>query len=267
MKFLLSTIADITYEDYDKWPEGMINGTLSAQCAAKYGMGLEIAEFCVSDNMDDGYRAADEMIRRKMAMAPAMVLHAPFNELFPCAIERRAAQLARDRFREAIGFARDYGIKKVVIHSGFAPTIYYESWFIQRSVGFWREFMADTPGDYEICLENVMETSPDALCSVVEGVGSERFRLCFDVGHAYRCAHEQPETWLGRMAPYISHFHIHNNTGGWDTHNAVDDGEIEMLTLLNKCLELCPDATFTVESIELERSAQWLQKNGFLEAN
>ena len=69
------------------------------------------------------------------------------------------------------------------------------------------------------------------------------------------------------MAPYISHFHIHNNTGGWDTHNALDDGEIEMLPLLEKSLELCPDATFSVESVALERSAQWLRKNGFLEAD
>ena len=32
------------------------------------------------------------------------VLHAPFNELFPCAIDRKAGALAAERYRQANSF-------------------------------------------------------------------------------------------------------------------------------------------------------------------
>ena len=64
--------------------------------------------------------------------------------------------------------------------------------------------------------------------------------------------------WLEVCAPYISHFHIHNNDGSWDTHSALDQGTIPMREFINRAETLCPDATFTLELMEAAPSVRWL---------
>ena len=70
--------------------------------------------------------------------------------------------------------------------------------------------------------------------------------------------------WLSSWAPYIRHFHVHNNDGSWDTHNELWDGTIPMEALLEKAARLCPEATFTLELMDSEPSVKWLQEKGFL---
>ena len=64
--------------------------------------------------------------------------------------------------------------------------------------------------------------------------------------------------WLENCGPWISHFHIHNNDGSWDTHNALYQGNIPIKELLNRGETLCPDATVTLELMEAEASVRWL---------
>ena len=68
--------------------------------------------------------------------------------------------------------------------------------------------------------------------------------------------------WLETCAPYISHFHIHNNDGTQDQHNALQEGSIPMKALLQRIGELCPDATVTLELLEAGASVQWLKEEG-----
>ena len=68
----------------------------AVETAKQYGLGLEIAEFCTAWNMDEKFHAVDPVVREKIADCPSTPLHAPFNELFPCAIDRRARSLAAE---------------------------------------------------------------------------------------------------------------------------------------------------------------------------
>ena len=68
--------------------------------------------------------------------------------------------------------------------------------------------------------------------------------------------------WLENWAPYLSHFHIHNNDTSWDTHSPLTEGSIPMKELLEKASLLCPDATFTLELLEAEASVRWMAENG-----
>jgi sugar phosphate isomerase/epimerase len=70
--------------------------------------------------------------------------------------------------------------------------------------------------------------------------------------------------WIRKCAPYIGHFHIHNNHGDFDTHQGLDDGTIPMNELLQLADELCPDATYSLEVIESEGSVKWLEESGLL---
>lgn len=102
------------------------------------------------------------------------------------------------------------------------------------------------------------------LLDIVKGVNDPRLRLCLDIGHvnAYSCVPVMD--WLEAWAPYISHFHIHNNDGSRDMHNALNDGTIPMKQLINRAQILCPEATYTLELMKDKPSVEWLAENNWI---
>ena len=235
----------------------------ASDMARQYGLGIEIAEFCTAWNMDDAFTATDAIVSEKVAGTPERILHAPFNELFPCAIDRKARALASDRYRQAIRLTKHYGAEKVVIHGGYNPWIYYPVWYAEQSVGFWKEFLQEDPG-VQIVLENVLETEPQWLLDIVKGVDDSRLKLCLDIGHVNAYSKIPVTAWLESWAPYLSHFHIHNNDGSCDQHEALSNGTLAMKDLLRRATELCPHATFTLEVLEAAPSVDWLMDNDFI---
>lgn len=232
-----------------------------AHCVAKqYGIGIEIAQYCTAWNMDEKFEAVHPKVLEEVDGVSNRLLHGPFNELFPCAIDPRARALAAERYRQAIGLAKEYGAKKVVIHGGYNPWIYYPVWYVQQSILFWKDFLREDPG-LEIVLENVLETEPKMLLDIVKGVDDPRLRLCLDVGHVNAYSEIPVMDWLDAWSPYISHFHIHNNDGTWDSHSALMDGTIPMSKLLAAIPEKCPEASVTLELMEAESSLHWLTQN------
>ena len=231
----------------------------AGELARELGLGAEIAEYCTAWNMDREYPQTDERLRGALAGNPRRILHGPFNELFPCAIDPEARNLAARRYRQAIALARDYGADKVVIHAGFNPWLYYPVWFREQSAVFWREFLAEEPG-VEIVLENVLEQEPEWMTEILRAVDSPRLRLCLDVGHVNAYSPVDTAQWLRRCAPWISHFHLHNNNGTRDAHDPLFRGSIPMEELLTLAGELCPEATFTLELPDAENSARELMK-------
>ena len=227
------------------------------EIAREHGLGLEIAEYCTAWNMDEKFRETDTAVRQKLAGIQNRILHAPFNELFPCAIDPKARALAADRYRQAIGLARNYGATKVVIHGGYNPRIYYPVWYVEQSILFWKGFLQEDPG-VEIVLENVLEDEPGLLLDIVKGVDDTRLRLCLDIGHANAYTPVSPMDWLKACAPYLSHFHLHNNDGTQDSHSALNCGSIPMDEFVQQAEALCPDATFTLEVLESKSSVRWL---------
>lgn len=228
--------------------------------ARHYGFGLEIAEYCTAWNMDEHYSEVHPRVMETIKGIPHRILHAPFNELFPCAIDPKARQLAQARYQQAIILAGQYGAGKVVIHGGYNPKMYYAEWYINESVGFWRNFLQDNHSDAQIVLENVLEEDPRMLLDIVKSVNDSRLKLCLDVGHVNAYSRVPVMEWLEVWAPWLSHFHIHNNDGSWDTHSALNEGTIPMREFLRKAETLCPEATFTLELPDGEASVQWLME-------
>ena len=230
--------------------------------AREYGLGLEIAEYCTAWNMDEKFTGVDPVVQKKLEGISRSTLHAPYNELFPCAIDKKARALAADRYRQAIDLAKRYGSPKVVIHGGYNPWIYYPVWYVEQCIVFWKDFLQEDPG-VEICLENVLETEPQWLLDIVKGVDHPKFRMCFDVGHASAYSKIPLMTWLESWAPYISHFHVHNNDGFGDNgtadqHRPLYEGTIPMKQLLQRIGQLCPEATIALELMNTRSSVQWL---------
>ncbi|MBR4304491.1 MAG: sugar phosphate isomerase/epimerase [Clostridia bacterium] len=228
--------------------------------ALEHGFGLEIAEYCTAWNMDVKFERTHASVLRKLEGVSRRVLHASFNELFPCAIDLKARELAAFRYRQAIELARRYGAHKIVIHSGYYEKMYYPVWFVRESIKFWREFMADVPEGITICIENVFEQTSDMLRDIVKGVDRPNFRICLDIGHVNAYSKEPTDSWLDTCADFISHFHIHNNDGSADTHNVLDGGSINMSEFLRSSLQKCPHATYTVEVRDSASCCLWLSE-------
>ena len=235
----------------------------AARTAREYDVGLEIAEYCTAWNMDEKFAGVDRVVQKKLEGIPASTLHAPYNELFPCAIDLKARELAASRYRQAIDLAKRYGSTKVIIHGGYNPWIYFPVWYIEQSILFWKEFLEEDPG-VEIVLENVLETEPGWLLDIVKGVDDPRLRMCLDIGHVNAYSKIPVTEWLETCALYISHFHIHNNDTSRDQHNALHEGTIPMKECLLRAEELCPNATVTLELMKAGPSMVWMAENGLI---
>lgn len=230
----------------------------SASVAKQYGFGLEIAEYCTAYNMDDYFEDTNRSVQKKLEGIQKRLLHAPFNELFPCAIDPKARQLAACRFRQAVERAQTYGAEKVIIHGGYNPMMYFPVWYVEQSIPFWKAFLRELPDGITICLENVLEEVPELLLDVVKRVADPRLRLCLDIGHVNAYSKVPVLDWLEISAPYISHFHIHNNDGSRDAHAALYEGSLPMREFLKRMDCLCPDATVTLELMQAGNSVRWL---------
>ena len=271
MKFYLSTVADLD-AIVDGTDIKTINKNITAPFAKGCGFGIEIADYCIAEYLDEEYDDAYKLVSEKVSVNPDTIFHAPYNELFPTAIDKRVRDVAIYRYEQALKLAKDFGAKKIVIHSGYMPASYYKVFFISQSIKFWKEFLANHPGDYIICLENVMDDDPGMLLEIVKTVDDDRLRLCVDVGHA-NVTGTDPAKWIETCGKYISHLHIHNNYGvekdgeggaSADKHLPLGEGVIDIDLLLHKAQKIDDNITATVECNNLKPCADWLKERGWV---
>ena len=229
----------------------------AGKVARQYGLGIEIAEFCTAWNMDRELPAVEKALKETLTGVSRRVLHGPFNELFPCAIDPKARQLAAFRFSQAAALAQAYGAGKLVLHGGFNPQMYYPQWYVEQSVIFWREFLTKLPDGLTVCVENVLEPTPDMLLDILWGVGNPRLRLCLDLGHVNAYSKIPAKTWIEESGEYLSHLHIHNNDGSWDTHSALYEGTLPIRELLEIAMGQ-EGVTATLELPDCLPSVKWL---------
>ncbi len=239
----------------------------AASTAKKFKLGIELAEFCMASNMDKDFKEWDEKARNNMKSTGRVVLHAPFNELCPSAIDPLVLDIAKRRYQQVYELAKSYGISRMVVHSGYVPFVYFKEYFVERSVEFWREYLSDKPDSFFIAVENVLEDSPNELIEIAKGVNDPRFKLCLDVGHANITKKGiTMEQWTTAVLPYLGHVHLHNNHGWPDSHEMLGSGDMDMELLLRLIINGAPAATLTLEIRDSCRSSvEWLIDKGFLE--
>ena len=232
----------------------------AASLARKWGLGLELTDFCEARKLEEP--AAMEAARARCSGIGSLWLHA--SELLSALL----SPLMRPLFglSGAGAAALALGIRRIVVHSGYIPLVYFPEWFTARSVEFWREFLRGAPDGLCLALENVMEPGPDMLVQIAAAVNDPRFGLCLDVGHANtRVSETPPLDWIAPMAPWLRHVHLHNNDGDWDLHEALGQGMIPMPDILAALAELSPAADYTIENQNCEPSLRWLCARGYLE--
>ena len=107
------------------------------------------------------------------------------------------------------------GIKHMVVHSGYIPNLYYKEWHLEKSVEFWKEYMADKPETFYLYIENVFEDEPYLLKNMIDDIGDTRVKMCLDTGHVNASSQKCYSIldWIRELGDRIGHVHIHNNYG------------------------------------------------------
>ena len=148
------------------------------EAAREFGLGIELAQFCTAARLDGAPPEPWELpVERCLSASSRFVLHGPFNELTPAAIDPLVLDVTKKRYRQAIKKAHTMGIQKIVLHAGFLPLVYYPEWFVERSAAVWRELLCAIPDDMTVCLENVLEPEPQLLTAIMEAVHDPRLRI------------------------------------------------------------------------------------------
>ncbi len=233
----------------------------AGELARAHGLGLELIEFCDAERLADAERVARR--REELRGLAAASLHAPYAELFPCAVDPEARALAKRRLLRAGEVCARLGVRRMIAHSGCAPRLYFPEWYVPRSVEFWRELLRALPEGVELLLENVLDPDPGELAAIVDGVGDPRLGVCLDVGHANAYSKVPVEDWVSALGGRIRHVHLHNNNGGRDEHAALDAGSLDMPGLLSALRILAPGADWCVESRDAAACLAYLEERGF----
>ena len=232
------------------------------ELALERGMGLEIIGFCAAERMEDEELIASEEVRLRPYARKS--LHAPYYELAPCAIDPLIREVSLKRYCQAVATCMRLGIRRMVVHSGFAPRVYYPEWFVPRSIEFWRDFVRELPEDFELLLDNVLDVHPEYIRDVCDGVDDPRLRICLDVGHANVYSQAPSEQWIEMLGSRIVHVHMHNNDGLRDLHAPLDEGSLDVERVLRHLDAYAPAADICIESVDALSCIRTLEKRGVI---
>lgn len=234
--------------------------------ARKYGFGVEVNDFCISENLDpERIEKSLQTVRRELEEAggPRAIVHGPFTEIIPAAIDHRAVELGMERLQQAYRAVSALGINRMVVHSGYVPLLYFKEWHHEKSTAFWRAYMADKPEDFRLYIENVFEDEPLMMRRLIEAVDDSRVQICLDIGHANAMMGQEYHIldWIRILGPHIGHLHLHNNDGESDRHGGFEEGNMDMNAVMDAISAYCrEDVTMTIESRSCESSARWLDE-------
>lgn len=232
--------------------------------ARDHGLGLELDDFCTAMNMDTDFPRWDARTRGFMQCSDRFILHAPFAELTPCAVDPLVRDVSMRRLNQAADLCDRYGIRRMVIHSGFIPNVYFPVWFVEQGSAFFREFLKNRPSDFRIMIENVLDPDPQPLMDMVCAIGDDRAGICLDVGHANVVSKTPIQDWLRVLSPKLTHLHVHDNNGDWDTHSLPGDGNLGFPGLFHHILSAAPSATITCECLDAAGCVERLTSFGLI---
>ena len=228
----------------------------AAALARERGLGLETIAFCVPERLEDEAFIQDKAA--ELRDFAKVSLHAPYAELFPCAIDLQVREVARRRLRRAGEICARLGIRRMIAHTGCAPRMYFPEWYVPRSVEFWRDLLRELPENVELLLENVLDPNPSELAAIIDGVNDPRLGACLDVGHANVYSPVAAVEWARILGTRIRHVHLHNNDGTVDAHAAPNAGTVDVRALLAALERCAPDADICIESRDVPACLDFL---------
>lgn len=245
--------------------------------AKEFGFGLEINDLCISSNLNlENRERTVERIKREIEEVYGedwfnepqeerrkVIIHGPFTELTPAAIDSRAILLMDERYKETLDVCDAFGVKDIVLHDGYLPPIYQKSWHTKKSIDYWKRFSDSLKPGYVVYIENVFDDEPYMLAEILDSVDRDNLKICLDIGHA-NCMSQRDISvveWIRVLGSRIGHFHFHNNDGSGDQHNTFDEGSLNIEEIISEIANsVGSEVSITIESRDALTDAKFFQK-------
>ena len=204
--------------------------------ANKLDCGIELSRFPLCATEDEK-NAAIAVTKRNLAdFSKEITLHAFFFDLNVVSRDPDINRISVLRFNQSFEIAKELSIKTVLFHSGFNDFkhIDYQLEFLERSIGFWKEFIKQFEDNGMIAvIENVLEDTPAKVLNIIENVNSPNLKVSLDTGHANLYSDIPVNDWIHAYKDKLHHMHLHNNPGNDDAHHSILDGSLNFMEVLN----------------------------------
>lgn len=180
----------------------------------------------------------------------AVTVHAPFHDLNPGALEPLVFEATALRYRQSLVAASRLGARVVVFHPGYEYWKYggKDQLWLDASLAFWPPLLElAAQCRLQLALENVFDTKPEPLATLLTRLDAPHLGHCFDVGHWRLFSKLTLEEWFAALGPHLCHLHLHDNTGNGDDHRPVGEGDIDFARLFALVRALPQPPTMTLE--------------------
>lgn len=178
-------------------------------------------------------------------------LHGAFYDLAPSSLDPEIVAVARRRFRQSLDIAQELQARYVVFHANYMGglrVVNYRQTWLEREIAFWADFAEEAAAyDQTILLENMWAEDPHLLADILQAVGRDNLRACFDVAHATLFSDCPIRDWLRVLEPYLYCCHMNNNDGELDLHWPLNRGVVDYKQVLDAVRRLNPPPLITLE--------------------
>ncbi len=134
------------------------------------------------------------------------------------------------QYLQCAQLAIDIGARSVTFHPGHPETeeqIGDEKYLVKQNISFGKKVAEFAEKNDLLCgFENLRFPSLSQMQQILEGIGSQRFGLHLDVGHAWLTSERNPMTWLEHFGHNLVAIHMHGTyhrpDRGFENHQALE---------------------------------------------
>ncbi|MGL6105299.1 sugar phosphate isomerase/epimerase family protein [Romboutsia sp.] len=227
----------------------------------EYNVGLEVVQFAspyILDNLEECISSYKNEIKEILG-STSLSIHGPYADLIPGTRDKMIAKVAKERFEQGYKVAKELGAKKIVYHNSYTPKTYTNIEWMNNSIKFWKDFTKDKLEDIEIHIENTLEDDYELIKNLVEEINHPNFSICLDIGHINAYSYLTLEQWMSGLGDKIKHMHIHNNYGEKDTHSGIQNGNMNIIELLNYVKENMENTSISLEIVDINQLKESLE--------
>ena len=199
---------------------------------------FELPGFYTVENLDNSASEIPRVQGLLRDFSGILSIHGPIYDINVVSLDPEIRRVSRHRYRQAIQVARAMDARYLILHSQWTP-IYpaanASQLWLDSIVAYWRELFPELleGSNLTVLLENFLDPTPDMLLKTLSQVDSPYLRACLDTGHVNIFSSLPLTDWVRALSGYLSYIHAHNNGGQVDSHDAFDEGVLDMDAFLN----------------------------------
>lgn len=226
------------------------------QFAVENHLDYELPTFYYVANLDNKSHEIARYTRLLENFQGILSMHGPIFDINVVSLDPEIARISRHRYRQAIDIALELNVRYLILHSQWTP-IYpaanaTKSW-LDKITEFWETLVAEEleNTNLTILIENFLDPTPETMLTLLSRVNSPHLRACLDTGHVNIFSNLSPIDWIRELSGYIAYIHAHNNAGQIDSHDAFDQGLLDMAGFLNHVALLPQKVHLAIETSTL----------------